>query len=97
MNKPIACTLSADEYAARRDDIARIARDALRSREPLDGGARLTFAASDDTARDLRAVIAAEAECCSFLRFELQREADELRLDVTGPDDAQPIIAELFA
>ena len=97
MDKPIACTLSADDYATRRDDIARIARDSLRSREPLDGGARLTFAASDDTERELHAVIAAEGECCSFLRFDLRREADELRLDVTGADDAQPIIAELFA
>ena len=97
MNEPIACTLSADDYATRRDDIARIVRDALRSRETLAGGARLTFAASDDTERDLRAVIAAEGKCCSFLRLELGREAEVLRLDVTGPDDAQPIIAELFA
>ena len=97
MNKPIACTLTADDYASRRDDITRITRDALRSREPIDGGARLTFAASDQTETDLRAVIAAEGDCCSFLRFELDRVADVLRLDVTGPADAQPIIAELFA
>jgi hypothetical protein len=97
MNTPIACSLSAGEYAARRDEIARITHSALRSRDPISGGARLTFAASDDTERDLRTVIAAEAECCSFLHFELDRDADKLRLDVTGPDDAQPIIAELFA
>ena len=94
---PIACTLSAEAYASRADDIARITRDALRSREPLAGGARLTFTASGDTERDLRAVIAAEADCCAFLRFDLEREADVLRLDITGPEAAQPIIAELFA
>ena len=97
MNKPTACTLSAADYATRRDDITRIARTPLRSREPLDGGARLTFAASDATERDLQAVIAAENECCSFLHFALERDAGMLRLDVTGPHDAQPIVAELFA
>jgi hypothetical protein len=97
MDTPIACTLSADDYTRRRDDIARIAHEALRSREPIARGARLTFAASDKTERDLRTLIAAEAECCSFLNFELERDADVLRLDVTGPDAAQPIIAELLA
>ena len=97
MHQPIACSLSPANYATRKDDIARIARGALRSRQPLPGGARLTFAARGETERDLRAVIAAEAECCSFLHFELDRDGDNLRLDVTGPDDALPIIAELFA
>jgi hypothetical protein len=97
MNTPIACSLPAAGYAARQEDIARIAREALRSREPLTGGTRLILAARDDTERDLRALVAAEAECCPFLRFELNRDGDSLRLDVTGPGDAQPIIAELFA
>jgi hypothetical protein len=57
MDKPITCTLSAARYAARKDDTAAIARDALRSREAVGGGARL----------------------------------------ITGPELAEPIIAELFA
>jgi MerR family copper efflux transcriptional regulator len=89
--------MSAAGYAARQEDIARIARRALRSREPLTGGTRLIFAARDDTERDLRALVAAEAKCCPFLRFELDRDGDNLRLEVTGPEDAQPIITELFA
>jgi hypothetical protein len=97
MNQPIACTLSASDYVSRRDEIAAIGRQALRSREPLAGGARLTFAAAGDTERRLREVIAAEAGCCSFLRFELGGDGQTLLLDITGPDDAQPIIAELFA
>ena len=33
---------------------------------------RLTFAASVDTERRLRAIIAAEARCCAFLHMELR-------------------------
>ena len=97
MDQPIACSLSGADYEARGREIAEIARDALRSREPLAGGARLTFAAGGDTERKLREVIAAEASCCPFLRFELDGDGETLRLAVTGPEDAQPIIAELFA
>ena len=97
MEQPIACSLDAADYAARRQQTAEIARDALRSREPAEGGVHLTFAATDATERELRDVIAAEADCCSFLRFALDRDGETLRLNVTGPADAQPIIAELFA
>jgi hypothetical protein len=54
------------------------------------------FDGGEETERELRDMIAAEASCCPFLRFELHHDADALRLDVTGPADAQPIIAELF-
>jgi hypothetical protein len=97
MEQTIACSLNAADYAARRQQTAEIARDALMSRDLVEGGARLTFAATDATERELREVIAAEADCCSFLRFELDRDGETLRLNVTGPADAQPIIAELFA
>src|SRR5688572_801922 len=97
MDQPIACSLSAADFETRRRDTGALASEALRSREPLANGASLTFAASEDTERKLRDVIAAEADCCPFLRFALDRDGDTLRLDVTGPDDAQPIIAELFA
>jgi hypothetical protein len=42
-------------------------------------------------------VIAAEASCCAFLRMDLQRSGDGLVLDVAGPQDPRPVIAELFA
>jgi len=81
----------------RRAVIDQIAGAALRSRERIPGGARLMFTGSDDTELALRDLIAAEADCCPFLRFDLERGDDELRLDVTGPEEAQPMLAELFA
>jgi hypothetical protein len=97
MDQPIACTLSPEQYTARTTDLAALAARALRSREQTADGERLTFEDSAETERELRAAIAAEASCCSFLRMDLQRADAGLVLDIAGPRDARPIIAELFA
>ena len=97
MTQPIACTLTADQLRGRVHDLAAEAARALRSRERTAGCERLTFAATAATEAELRAVIAAEASCCAFLRMDLRRTEDGLVLDVAGPDEARPIIAKLFA
>ena len=97
MDAPIACTLSAADYAARTRDIRELARRALRSRQRIPEGARLTFEPGADTERRLRELVAAEALCCPFLHMDLSAARDALTLDVTGPAEAEPIIAELFA
>jgi hypothetical protein len=81
LDAPIACTLTPGQYADRTGDLASLAARALRTRKPTAAGER----------------IAAEASCCSFLRMDLQRSGDGLVLDVAGPQDARPVIAELFA
>jgi hypothetical protein len=97
VDQPIACTLNAADYTERTQDTAELARRALRSRQPIPDGTRLTFEASADTERQLREIVAAEARCCAFLRMDLRLGADALILDITGPAEAEPIIAELFA
>jgi hypothetical protein len=97
MEQPIACTLSPGRYKSRTNDLAAIGARALRSREQTADGERLTFEDSAETERELRAAIAAESRCCAFLRMDLQRADDALVLDIAGPQDARPIIAELFA
>jgi len=97
MDQPIACTLTAADYARRTQDTAELARRTLRSRRRIADGTRLTFDASADTERELRDIVAAEAQCCRFLRMDLRAAEDALILDITGPAEAEPIIAELFA
>jgi hypothetical protein len=90
----IACSLSAADHRQRLADLDALARDALLAREPIEGGARLTFAA---TARErVEAFVAAESACCPFLDLKLRGAGDRMVLDVTGPDAAAPIVAELF-
>ena len=97
MDQPIACTLRPAELADRTAELRELAEAALRSREPLADGERLTFEAGAETEQRLRGAVAAEAACCAFLRMDLRSEPDALGLDVTGPAEARPIIAELFA
>jgi hypothetical protein len=94
---PIACTLSPGLYADRRRQLAELAAQALRSREPTEAGERLVFTGTPQIEQELHAVIAAESNCCAFLAMTLQRSGDGLVLDITGPADARPLIAELFA
>ncbi len=93
---PIACSLSATDMRQRQSDIARLASVSLRSRTAIDGGQRLTFAGDDDTAQQIDRLVAAEAECCPFLRMHVRRDGDLVIVDVTGPADAQPIIEQFF-
>ena len=95
MDTPIACTLDARGLAARVDELSAVAAEALRSRERTPRGERLVFAPGAE--RRLRDVVAAEAACCPFLRLELRRAPDALVLDISGPRDALPVIAALFA
>jgi hypothetical protein len=95
--EPIACTLTPGGYAARTGELAALAARALRARHPTADGERLVFDDTPETERQLRAVIAAEASCCAFLSMDLTRTGEALVLDIAGPEEARPIIAELFA
>ena len=97
MDQPIACSLTPDAYRDRRRDLSTLAGRALRDRVAIAGGERLTFAGDPATERGLRAAVDAERACCAFLDLELRRAGDRLVLDVTGPAEARPLIAELFA
>jgi hypothetical protein len=97
MDQPIACTLTGNEFRGRTDELAALAARALRRREQTADGERLTFADTPAIEAQLRATIAAEASCCAFLRMDLQRAEDGLVLDIAGPQDARPVMAELFA
>jgi hypothetical protein len=97
MEPPIACTLSADQFRGRTDELAALAARALRSRKPTPEGERLIFADDPETEAELRAAVAAEASCCAFLRMDLDRREEGLVLDIAGPRDARPVIAALFA
>jgi hypothetical protein len=88
---PVACTLTSAELRARQAGTAELARRSLRSRD----GGLLVFDLDAEAA--LRSVIAAEAECCPFLSFDLRRAGNALELRITGPDEAAPIITGLFA
>jgi hypothetical protein len=92
--EPLVCTLSsADLEATGRTRIAEwqaVAARALR-RERVEGGVRLVLPRSLDVG-PVAELAAAEQTCCSFFRFGLGIGPDHVTLDVTGPEEALPVI-----
>jgi hypothetical protein len=94
---PIACTLTPDGIAARLALIEALAADGLLDRTPTDAGLRLRLRDTAEIERRTRELVAAESQCCAFLDFKLGREDGDLVLDISGPDDARPVIEMFFA
>jgi hypothetical protein len=94
---PIACTLSPDGMTARLALIEALASDGLLDRTPTASGLRVRLRDTPDIERRSRELVAAESACCAFLDFALGREDGALVLDVSGPQDARPVIDMFFA
>jgi hypothetical protein len=92
---PVACSLGAGELEQRLAAIAETGASSLISRDIEGDRHLLRFRASGTTRQQLEDIIAAEAECCSFLDLSLSEQRDELVLSITGPKDAQAVADEL--
>jgi hypothetical protein len=94
---PIACTLTPDGMTARLALINGLAADAVLDRTPTATGLRVRLRDTPEIEQRTRELIAAESRCCAFLAFDLSRDAGDLVLDITGPEDARPVIEMFFA
>lgn len=89
-----ACSLDPERLGRRLSEIEAIGADALTSCEASTGRHVLRFRASDETRRRLEELVAAEAECCSFLDLALDEAGDELVLTVSAPSHAEEVATE---
>lgn len=97
---PIACNLNAFDAAQRvrhRELLGRVVGERLELRE-LPNGYAFAFPSDTDTAMTLTEYITLERLCCPFLTLSLVFEANlgSLWLEVTGAEDAKPLIAASF-
>jgi hypothetical protein len=95
--KPIACSLGASDLRQRLDKIAALGSDSLIASEVGDGARLLRFRHDEETRRRLAEIVAAEAECCSFLDLDVSECNGELVLTLIAPDDGQALAGELAA
>lgn len=95
-DEPIACSLSADQARDRSTLIATLRADAMLGQEPITGGLRTRLRDVPSVEQRVNELVAAEQVCCSFLAFDVRRDAGALVLDITGSEDAQPVIAAFF-
>lgn len=86
----IACSLRSNDLRSRLDEIAAVGASHLIERSVEGRRHLLRFHANKETRRDLEAIVAAEAECCSFLALSLDQLDDELVLEIEAPDAGQP-------
>ncbi len=89
----MACTLGGQDQAERiRQWRLLLAR--AQSREPIAGG--VSFALPATLAAQTAGLAAAEQRCCAFFAFSLHLADGGLRLEIRAPEDAWPLVADLF-
>jgi hypothetical protein len=93
---PIACSLSASDYAARLDEIQAIGRSGLLRVERRSNAPNLIFRADPDIRSALERVIDAESECCPFLSFSMRSSGSEIVLSIEAPESADPVVRDLL-
>ena len=98
---PAACSLDASRLERRLAAIAEVGAESLTSRE-IDGEGRhlLRFRPLAGTRYRLEQIVAAEAECCSFLDLHLSEEGGALVLSIAAPANGGSVadgLAEAFA
>jgi MerR family copper efflux transcriptional regulator len=91
---PIACTLEPGALRGQLDDWQRLLTH-VATRDTIDGGIRATFAGSVPT-NELIRLVAAEQDCCQFVRFAITVDTRGIALEVRAPANAEPIVHALF-
>jgi hypothetical protein len=98
MEPPIACTLTSAEMAERRSTILDAFRGAALEVTSVPGGVAYRFPPTTSLLARLFQLVDLERKCCPFLTFRLTIEAGNqpISLEITGPEQAQTIIADFF-
>jgi hypothetical protein len=94
---PIACSLDAEGYATRLAAVRDLGEVALvrTQRHGIDAGVDLFFREGEEIHRRLRNLVAAESKCCAFLDMKLHAADGTLRLSISGPAHAAPVVDDL--
>ncbi|HTR75952.1 MAG TPA: hypothetical protein VMH33_11935 [Solirubrobacterales bacterium] len=92
---PIACSLAGAELRNRYRDLGRFGAENLVSRSSDGDGEVLRFRRSAESEKGLRAIVAAEEECCPFLDFDLRERDGELVLRIAAGEDGRQVAAGL--
>lgn len=94
---PIACSLDRVQFEERRTLLAKITATAV-EKLPILNGYAICFKKAPGTIPAVASFIDMEQACCPFLSFRIEVNAGaNVRLELTGPVEAQEIIRELVA
>jgi hypothetical protein len=93
----VACTLSADELPARRQQIRSLGKDGLLSVEHDARRAIFRFRSGAQMRRRIDEIVAAESRCCAFLDFRVEEAGDVTALTISAPGGGELELSELAA
>ena len=92
---PIACSLNPGDLQRRLDEITKLGAESLIERKAEGDHHLLRFRNDAGTQQRLEAIIAAEAQCCSFLDLSLTRDGEVLVLSIVAPASAELVATQL--
>ena len=85
----LGCGLDDAAREERAGDIQSLLAPVLQSVERSDNGVRLVMSDRPGLVDEVRALVAKEQQCCSFLSFDVADDAGRIVLDITGPAEAK--------
>jgi hypothetical protein len=92
---PIACTLTGASLEERAAWLGRLGEESLIDGVRAGDGLELLF--RPEAAADLGELVRAEAECCSFLAFEIDPREGQIRLGISGPTESGSVLDDMLA
>jgi hypothetical protein len=92
----LACTLTPDDFHVRRSLFAGLVHRSVGRVTPVRGGEQARLVAGSEIESQLQELATLEAECCAFLPIAVRSSDDQTVLEVTGPPQAQALIADLL-
>jgi len=95
-NAPVACTLTPAGLAAQAKRWEQLMARALTGRAETADGMRLSFRPGPGTEGELRALVAVEAECCSWASWTVERTAGTIVLQVRSTAEGIAALHGMF-
>jgi hypothetical protein len=94
--EPIACSLDGPGMADRIAEFRELFADGLVGRDRTAEGIRFRFRATAAMESRIRDLARRENECCPFFTFNITVTGGEVLWDASAPDDARPILDNLY-
>jgi hypothetical protein len=92
----IACLLGGAERGAQADRWSRLGREAGLGRAETEDGLLIRFRDEPAVERELRALIAAESDCCGWARWEVSRVGGQLVMRARSTPEGAVALHAMF-
>ena len=94
-DQAVACSLNEAQLLNRLEEWRRVTSQAT-SRRVEKAGIVSTYPREEHVVQELRRLIEAENQCCSFMKFEGRQRADELEVELRVPEGMSESLAQML-